>query len=268
MKIRNSNQPILDEAPASWAAPPHTHPHGFEGFGGAQPSSFGTAGVRPAEAVATAFPEVVWEDPIPLPVGLAPVLPFSPDYLPHGTERWIMDIADRMQCPPDFPAATAIVALGSVIGRQIRIRPKLNDSWTEVANVWGLIVGRPGVMKSPAMSEALVPLKHLEAKAREDFSVVEREFEAEMHKHKLRKNAIDELAKKSLKNNIKADIDLGEMYDPVEPKPKRYLIGDATYEALGDILSYNQNGILTYRDEIIALLKTLEAVTDRRVPHF
>lgn len=29
------------------------------------------------------------------------------------------------------------------------------DSWLEVANLWGVIVGRPGSLKSPAMSEAL-----------------------------------------------------------------------------------------------------------------
>ncbi len=57
--------------------------------------------------------------------------------------------------------------MGSVIGRQIGIRPKRLDSWTEVANLWGMIVGRPGMMKSPAMSEALAPLKRLEAKARD-----------------------------------------------------------------------------------------------------
>jgi hypothetical protein len=36
------------------------------------------------------------------------------------------------------------------------------------------------------------------------------------------------------------------------------MAGDVTYEALGEILINNPNGILTFRDELIALLKTLD----------
>ena len=45
------------------------------------------------------------------------------------------------------------------------IRPKRLDSWYEAANLWGAIVGSPGVLKSPALNEALRPLRELESKA-------------------------------------------------------------------------------------------------------
>ena len=36
------------------------------------------------------------------------------------------------------------------------------DNWTVTPNLWGLAVGVPGVMKSPALSEGLRPLERLQ----------------------------------------------------------------------------------------------------------
>ena len=88
-------------------------------------------------------------------------------FLPEALAPWVADIAERMQCPPDFVAVPAMVALGAVLGRKIGIRPQRRTDWTEVPNLWGCIVGRPGAMKSPAMGEALKPLHRLEKDARE-----------------------------------------------------------------------------------------------------
>ena len=35
------------------------------------------------------------------------------------------------------------------------------DDWAMVPNLWGLAVGPPGIMKSPALAEALRPLHRL-----------------------------------------------------------------------------------------------------------
>jgi hypothetical protein len=100
-----------------------------------------------------------WPEPKPLPNGLLPVGPFDMAFLPESIAPWVADIAERMQCPPDFVAVPALVALGAVIGRKIGVRPPRNSDWLEVPNLWGCIVGRPGMLKSPAMQEALrVPM--------------------------------------------------------------------------------------------------------------
>ena len=44
----------------------------------------------------------------------------------------------------------------------------------------------------------------------------------------------------------------------MEPKAKRYMVVDSTYEALGGVLASNPDGVLNYRDELISLLKTLD----------
>ena len=48
--------------------------------------------------------------------------------LPDALRAWIMDEAERMPCPPDFIAAAALVALGSIIGARCAIKPKGRDS--------------------------------------------------------------------------------------------------------------------------------------------
>lgn len=103
-----------------------------------------------------------WLEPAPLPEALPPVLPFDPEQLPESLRGWVADVAHRMQCPPDFPAVGAMVAISSLIGARAVVAPKARDDWRVVPNLWGLIVGRPGVMKSPALGEVLKPLHRLD----------------------------------------------------------------------------------------------------------
>src|SRR5580704_9026265 len=70
-----------------------------------------------------------------------------------------------MQCPPDFVAVGVMIAIGSVIGRKIGIRPKRCDDRLVVPNLWRFIVGRPGLMQTPAFEQTLLPLRRLVAEA-------------------------------------------------------------------------------------------------------
>ncbi|RYE53411.1 MAG: DUF3987 domain-containing protein [Hyphomicrobiales bacterium] len=117
-----------------------------------------------------------WAIPATLPDTLPPVAPFDPELLPDSIRGWVMDISHRMQCPPDFTAVGAITALSSLIGARAVVQPKTRDDWQVVPNLWGLIIGNPGVMKSPALSETLRPLNRLEAKAREGFEAEREEW--------------------------------------------------------------------------------------------
>jgi putative DNA primase/helicase len=46
--------------------------------------------------------------------------------------------------------------------------------------------------------------------------------------------------------------------EPESPKARRYIVNDTTYEALGEIMSDNPNGVLAFRDELVSLLKGLD----------
>ena len=45
-----------------------------------------------------------WPQPQPLPDGLPSVPAFEAELLPEAFRPWVMDVAERMQCPPDYPA--------------------------------------------------------------------------------------------------------------------------------------------------------------------
>lgn len=130
-----------------------------------------------------------WLDPLPLPSGLLSVDSFDPSILPHTIRPWVEDIATRMQCPLDYIAIPAFIAMGATIGCQIAIRPKQKDNWSVTPNLWGGVIGNPGVMKSPAMSEALKPLKRLQAKAYEANEADMKKHQLALYEYELRKTA-------------------------------------------------------------------------------
>jgi hypothetical protein len=201
-----------------------------------------------------------WPEPKPLPNGLAPVEPFSSDFLPDALAPWVEDIANRLQCPPDYVAVAALTSLGAVIGRRIGVKPQGKTDWVEIPNLWGCFIGRPGMLKSPAMNEALRPIHHLEAEAAKENEIAAQAYAAGLDAYKLRREVGRSLLKDKLKggNNPNADIkiDLGD--EPKEPPAIRFRTNDISYEKLGELLIDNPAGILIERDELVSLLKHLD----------
>ncbi len=109
--------------------------------------------------------EISWPDPQALPAELPPVATFDYALLPKNLQPWARDICERVQCAPDYVGAAIMAGLGSIIGRKLGIRPQAKTDWTVTPNQWALVIGRPGVLKSPAMEAALSPLKRLAAEA-------------------------------------------------------------------------------------------------------
>jgi putative DNA primase/helicase len=200
-----------------------------------------------------------WPEPISLPNALPPVDAFDADLLPMALRPWVMDISHRMQCPADFPAVAAMVALSSLIGARAVIQPKTRDDWQVVPNLWGAAIGRTGVKKSPALNEALKPLHHLEAaelqlsKAAHDSWKIDcklAEMQSESNEKKAKALAIkDPAAARALLAQVELD---------VEPKKRSYVENDASVEGLGVVLSESPWGLLAYRDELYGLLTSLD----------
>ncbi|MFN0318450.1 MAG: YfjI family protein [Burkholderiales bacterium] len=198
--------------------------------------------------------------PEPLP-SFPGVLPFDYSYLPDCLRGYVQDISERMQCPPDFAAVGALVMVASIIGRKVGIRPMRHNDWTVIVNLWGAAVGSSGLMKSPALNEILAPLKQLQARAYEEFNAGMAGHEAKAELTKIQR-AVKKTQARQLVEESSTDKAL-EILKPVEidgePTLKRYVTNNATYEALGEILMENPNGILVEGDELIGLLKQLDA---------
>ena len=202
-----------------------------------------------------------WPAPKPLPNELPAVAPFEDGLLPEKFRPWIRDIAERIQCPPDFPAVAAMVGLAAIVGRKVGIRPKRRDDWLVVPNLWGAVIGRPGVMKTPAIVEPIKPLKRLEIEAKRAFLAATKEHAAlalvlaANRKH--REKEIDKLVSKDSSGALALAQSLVQDDEPA-PLRRRYIVNDSTVEKLGEILNENPNGVLIYRDELTGLLRSLD----------
>jgi len=209
-----------------------------------------------------AKPVDTWPDPEELPSLKLPVQPFLESLLPEAFRPWVMDISDRMQCPPDFPAIGAVVCLASVVGRKVGVRPKRHDDWLVVPNLWGAVIGRPGIMKTPALEEAMRPLKRLAMEAIEDYQRAEADWEAAKVVRQAQADVLKSALRKTLKN--KGEItDVAEELttlsgDEERPQARRLIVNDSTVEKLQEILQTNPNGTLVFRDELVGWLRTLD----------
>lgn len=198
--------------------------------------------------------------PVPLPDGLHPVEPFHFDLLPETLRPWVLDICERVQCPPDFVAVGVMTGLGSLLGRKVAVRPQGKTDWAETANQWALVVGRPGVLKSPALEQARAPIKRLAAKATRHHETAMAEHEVQAQIAALRVDAAKKEAAKRLAKDPSADLLtlLTAAGVPDSPNLRRYEANDTTAAALGELHRHNPNGLLIYRDELVSLLRSLD----------
>lgn len=206
----------------------------------------------------------------PLLGTLPPCMPQAPslptDLIPGPLQRWLCDAADRAQIPLEFVAAPAIVALSSILGRSVGIYPKRHDDWLSVPNLWGALIGRPGVLKSPAIAEALRPLRRLAMEAQEEFKITASEAQAGAQIIKAGISAFQDDAKKAAKANDRnkqdsIHADLAELYRSLETATvheKRYIVNDTTTEKLGELLNQNPRGLLLVRDELSGWLRAMD----------
>src|SRR5262249_50530601 len=148
----------------------------------------------------------------------------------------------------EYPTAAALVALASLAGRKVGIRPKRHDDWLVVPNLWGAIVGPPGIQKTPPTEEAMRPLRRLVADAQRAHQEAMRTYTLDAVVAKARQEAAKDQLKKAAKGG-KNDSELRELAQKAEPeeeavKPvlRRYETSDPTVEKLGEILAENPNG--------------------------
>ena len=207
-------------------------------------------------------PSFNWGDPEILPDLRPPVQAFREEFLPEGLRSWNMDIADRMQCPPDFPAVAAIVSMASLVGRKIGIRPKKHDDWTVIPNLWGGVIGRPGLMKTPAIDQATLPLRRLAAEALKRGEEDKQAWEINSMRRQVQEGTIKEAMKKAIKKGEDVSRLVQELQaireESTPPGARRYIVNDSTVERLGEILRDNPNGVLVFRDELTGLRRTLD----------
>jgi putative DNA primase/helicase len=137
------------------------------------------------------------------------------------------------------------------------MQPKVNDDgWVVVPNLWGGIISPPGFMKSPIIQAATRPLNQIQTKWRHEHKDALSHYAREKEEYDLRLAAWKEQYKANSKRGTSA-ADRPED-EPEEPKLRRLIVNDATFEALHQIMSENPAGVLVIRDELSGWWRTLD----------
>lgn len=207
-----------------------------------------------------------WQEPIPLDTRLRKVKRLTVDLIPAVLRPWILDAQSRMGCPLEYLAVAALTTAAAAIGTSVGIRPKEKDAWTVICNLWALICGPVGSMKTPALQAAMQALQILDNKSYDEYSEAKEEHEKKVFAYEQKnsvlkeagKNAARGVANKYNANKTESPEEIADRLEkpPAPPKLKRFIVNDATVPAMIKILSENERGVLLFQDELYNLLKT------------
>ncbi len=146
--------------------------------------------------------------------------------------RQLMETAAAMPTRASWLFTTLIAASASCIKADSKIMISPKSGYQQSAIFRTLIIANTGAKKTPAQSAILDPLFKMELEEAHKFnqSKVKYEEELRQYERKPKKDRVDEPP-------------------PKPPIRKRFILGDATPEAIADLHGQNPNGFLVYRDE-------------------
>jgi Protein of unknown function (DUF3987) len=204
-------------------------------------------------------------EPRALDIDLLPVIQLDLELLPMPLRAWVVDIAERGGFPVEFVVTSFLVSLSSLIARRLAIRPKRFDpAWLVIVNLWGMLIARAGLTKTPSTQDALSPLHRLDARERDRYQDAIKQNDILGNVEKAMKEARNKaLTKAAAKGeNRERLIEIAssgqEEQDVEAPSLRRYIINDPSIEKLGEILRESPSCPLFFRDEIDGLFRTFE----------
>lgn len=182
----------------------------------------------------------------PEPRHAAPFTPFPLGVLPCVLARFIRETATALGCEPTYVALPTLCVTAAAIGTTRAI--ELKASWREFAIVWGGLVARSGTLKSPAFDAAVSPLRDAQIDALRMHQVEREQYERETLEYE-RTLAVWKKSKKGDDPPTK----------PQVPTARRFIVSDATIEAVAPILEANPRGVLVARDELAGWIRGFDA---------
>jgi hypothetical protein len=178
--------------------------------------------------------------------------PFPTDALPEILRDLVRQGARSLCCDEAFIALPSIVVCGAAIG-MARVL-SLKDDWRALPTLWGAVVADSGSSKSPSLKMVLGPVWDLESSELDLHSERMQDYERDLLVHK---KAMSQWEKEKGSSSL----------PPSKPEPpvcNRFVIGDATVEALAPLLSSNPKGLLNARDELSSWLGAFGRYNDSK----
>ncbi|WP_261975822.1 YfjI family protein [Thermus thermophilus] len=173
-----------------------------------------------------------WPEPLPLDTLEAPLPPWPRGLLPPALEDLAEALGEQFGLDATPFAMAAMTCISAVAAHRGALVVAV-EGWEEPLVLWTALVGPPGSGKTPLIHAATRPVW-----------AIEKELAAE-------NEALWEAYERELQEWKQAKGEGGER--PKPPKARRLVVGDATPEKVGIILSENP-GVLVELDELAWLL--------------
>ena len=158
-----------------------------------------------------------------------PVEPFPLEALPAPMRAFVAETAKAIGAPREYVAIPALAGVSIALGASCEI--EIKRGWRERSVLWFAVVGATGTAKSPAQAAALRPLDDYQRRCAHKFEQAREAYEA---------------------------LESEERYGQKPPQLEQVMTTDATVEALADVLHRNPRGVLMVRDELAALVQSLD----------
>lgn len=167
--------------------------------------------------------EGVFENKIPL------------NAFPVKIQDMILVLSRQENYSIEYMMVSLLVAMSTAIGNAVNIR--IRGGWISNSALYMILVGRPGMGKTPPLDFAFRPIRKHDAQA-------VKQFKLEMEQYN---------------NLIESNKGKKENTTPLPNKPilRRAIISDFTPEALMRALDDNQRGIVVYVDEIMGMFNAV-----------
>jgi putative DNA primase/helicase len=169
--------------------------------------------------------------------------------VPDRLRGFALDIAGRMEVLLDFVVVCLLTLLSGAIQRRARVRPRTLDyTWEEPFNLWGGLVGRSGMKKSPVIRRIAAPIYAIQDGWRNVHSKRIEQFELD--------SEIGEIQltewRRQVRTALQEQTAIPDRPDSPAPpgKAPRIIVNDTTAVKAQELVIENPAGLLLIRDEM------------------
>jgi hypothetical protein len=175
--------------------------------------------------------------------------PFPLDVFPERVARFVRRVAAAKGSPVDFVAVAVLVVAGAAVGAARCIQIK--RGWTEKPGMYAAIVAPTGAVKSPALRAVMAPVYEEQERLWAGYRAARRKYreDAETYERAIRTADQDDAGAAPP----------AELTRPTEPPPLQHLfVSDITVEELANNLKDSPKGVLLFRDELTAWVRSMD----------
>lgn len=157
------------------------------------------------------------------------------DAFPAKLQDMVLALARQENYSIEYTMASLLAAASTAIGNAVNIR--IRGGWISSPILYMILVGRPGMGKTPPLDFAFRPIRKRDAKTIKQFKADMEYYDSILESQKGKKDE----------------------RPPLPPKPilKRTIISDFTPEALIRALDDNPRGVAVYVDEIMGMFNAV-----------